>query len=93
MKISINGERQILARYPNFDPKANYFDGFSADASYPRWQSVGRTRQLATIMPCIHSFGATLRGASRARMPTTRQVSKEDGRTTGMPPSTSRYAS
>ncbi len=31
-EIFINGERQILARYPNFDPKAKYFDGFSADA-------------------------------------------------------------
>ncbi len=31
-EIFINGERQILARYPNFDPKAKYFDGFAADA-------------------------------------------------------------
>ena len=31
-EIFINGERQILARYPNFDPKAQYFDGFAADA-------------------------------------------------------------
>lgn len=31
-EIFINGDRQILARYPNFDPKAKYFDGFSADA-------------------------------------------------------------
>jgi len=31
-EIFINGERQILARYPNFDPKAKYFDGYSADA-------------------------------------------------------------
>jgi hypothetical protein len=31
-EIFINGERQILARYPNFDPKAKYFDGFSPDA-------------------------------------------------------------
>ncbi len=32
-EVFINGERQILARYPNFDPKAKYFDGFAADAS------------------------------------------------------------
>ena len=31
-EMFINGERQILARYPNFDPKAQYFDGFAADA-------------------------------------------------------------
>ena len=31
-EIFINGERQILARYPNFDPSAKYFDGFAADA-------------------------------------------------------------
>ena len=31
-EIFINGERQILARYPNFDPSAKYFDGYAADA-------------------------------------------------------------
>jgi hypothetical protein len=31
-EIFVNGERQVLARYPNFDPKARYFDGFAADA-------------------------------------------------------------
>ncbi len=31
-EIFVNGERQVLARYPNFDPKAQYFDGFAADA-------------------------------------------------------------
>ena len=31
-EIFVNGERQILARYPNFDPKAQYFDGFTSDA-------------------------------------------------------------
>ena len=31
-EIFVNGERQILARYPNFDPQAQYFDGFAADA-------------------------------------------------------------
>jgi hypothetical protein len=28
----VNGQRQILARYPNYDPKAQYFDGYAADA-------------------------------------------------------------
>ena len=40
-EVFVNGERQILARYPNFDPKAQYFDGFAADAISPeraaRW--------------------------------------------------------
>jgi hypothetical protein len=40
-EIFVNGERQILARYPNFDPAAAYFDGFAADAISPervaRW--------------------------------------------------------
>ena len=31
-EIFVNGERQILARYPNFDPKAKYFDGFTSGA-------------------------------------------------------------
>jgi hypothetical protein len=35
-EIFINGQRQVLARYPNFDPKAQYFDGFAADAISPR---------------------------------------------------------
>ncbi|MCX6953730.1 MAG: PDZ domain-containing protein [Verrucomicrobia bacterium] len=40
-EIFVNGVRQILARYPNFDAAAQYFDGFSADAIAPeraaRW--------------------------------------------------------
>jgi hypothetical protein len=31
-EIFVNGERQVLARYPNFDPTAQYFDGFAPDA-------------------------------------------------------------
>jgi len=31
-EIFVNGQRQILARYPNFDPTAKYFDGYAADA-------------------------------------------------------------
>jgi len=40
-EIFVNGERQILARYPDYDSKAQYFDGFAADAISPervvRW--------------------------------------------------------
>lgn len=35
-EIFVNGERQILARYPNFDPKAQYFDGFTSGADINR---------------------------------------------------------
>ena len=35
-EIFVNGERQILARYPNFDPKAKYFDGFTSGAEIQR---------------------------------------------------------
>lgn len=31
-EIFVNGERQVLARYPNFDPTVRIFNGFSADA-------------------------------------------------------------
>ena len=31
-ELFVNGERQILARYPNLDPGARYFQGFAADA-------------------------------------------------------------
>jgi hypothetical protein len=41
-EIFVNGEKQILARYPNFDPAAKYFDGSAADAiseeRVARWQ-------------------------------------------------------
>jgi hypothetical protein len=40
-ELFVNGERQILARYPNFDAGAKYFDGYAADAIAPervaRW--------------------------------------------------------
>ncbi|HZI33922.1 MAG TPA: right-handed parallel beta-helix repeat-containing protein, partial [Candidatus Binatia bacterium] len=35
-EIFVNGERQILARYPNFDPWAKYFDGFTSGADIQR---------------------------------------------------------
>jgi hypothetical protein len=35
-EIFVNGERQILARYPNFDPTAQYFDGFTSGADIQR---------------------------------------------------------
>lgn len=31
-QLFINGERQHLARYPNYDPAARYFNGWAADA-------------------------------------------------------------
>jgi hypothetical protein len=35
-EIFMNGERQILARYPNFDPNAQYFDGFTSGVDIAR---------------------------------------------------------
>jgi hypothetical protein len=35
-EIFVNGERQILARYPDFNPKAQYFDGFTSGADIKR---------------------------------------------------------
>ena len=40
-QLFINGKRQILARYPNYDPNARYLNGWAADAISPdrvkRW--------------------------------------------------------
>ncbi len=40
-ELFVNGEQQVLARYPNFDPHAKYFNGYAADAIAPervaRW--------------------------------------------------------
>lgn len=42
-QLFVNGERQHMARYPDYDPKAQYFDGFAADAFSPeraaRWSN------------------------------------------------------
>ncbi len=40
-QLFVNGQRQILARYPNYDPNAKYLNGFAEDAISPerarRW--------------------------------------------------------
>lgn len=40
-QLFVNGQRQILARYPNYDPNAKYLNGWAADAISPervkRW--------------------------------------------------------
>jgi hypothetical protein len=42
-QLFINGKRQRMARYPNFDPKAQYYGGTAADAISPergkRWSN------------------------------------------------------
>jgi hypothetical protein len=42
-QLFVNGQRQILARYPNYDPTAHYFQGFAADSTSPervkRWSN------------------------------------------------------
>jgi hypothetical protein len=41
-QLFVNGVRQHMARYPNYDPASQYFQGYSADASAPerisRWK-------------------------------------------------------
>jgi len=41
-QLFVDGEKQRLARYPNYDPDAQYFNGFSADCISPervrRWR-------------------------------------------------------
>jgi hypothetical protein len=34
-QLFVNGQRQILARYPNFDPQAKYLNGWAPDAISP----------------------------------------------------------
>ena len=40
-QLFVNGKRQVLARYPNYEPKAKYLNGFAEDAISPerakRW--------------------------------------------------------
>lgn len=42
-QLFVGGQRQILARYPNFDPEERIFNGFAADAISPerakRWKN------------------------------------------------------
>ena len=35
-QLFVNGERQPLARYPNFDPKERHFNGWADDAFSPQ---------------------------------------------------------
>ena len=41
-QLFVNGERQPMARYPNFDPKERHFNGWAKDAFSPqraaRWK-------------------------------------------------------
>ena len=42
-QLFVNGQRQRMARYPNYDPNAQYFQGFAADCFSPeraaRWRN------------------------------------------------------
>ena len=42
-QLFVDGRRQHMARWPDYDPKAQYFQGFSANATAPqrvaRWSS------------------------------------------------------
>jgi hypothetical protein len=57
-EIFANGERQILARYPNYDPAARYFDGFASGADI-------RLRAIQWLNPaggCLHAMHPALWG-------------------------------
>ena len=45
-QLFVNGERQVLARYPNYDPAVDLFNGHAADCISPqraaRWADPGR---------------------------------------------------
>jgi len=46
-QLFVNGERQHLARYPNFDPNVRHFNGYAADAISPqRAAMAGSPRRL-----------------------------------------------
>ena len=52
-QLFVDGKIQPLARYPNFNPAAQYWDGYAADAISPGASlPVGRTRRAASFMPC-----------------------------------------
>ena len=43
-QLFVNGKRQHLARYPNYDPEAQFFGGTSADAIAPGESKPGKIR-------------------------------------------------
>ena len=57
-ELFVNGQRQILARYPNYDPQAKYFDGFAPDALSRERMPAGPIPRAATFMPCTRPCGA-----------------------------------
>ena len=46
-QLFVNGKRQILARYPNYDPNAKYLNGWAADATSPERAKRWATRSLS----------------------------------------------
>jgi hypothetical protein len=77
-EIFVNGERQILARYPNFDPKAQYFDGFAPDAISPERSA----RWANPTGGCFHAMHPALWGDFTWRITgkdTNNQVKLEGG--------------
>src|ERR1035437_4895747 len=54
-QLFVNGQRQILARYPNYDPNAKYLNGWAEDAISPervrRWSD-----PLGGYIHALHEF-------------------------------------
>ena len=50
-QLFVNGQRQPMARYPNFDPRQRIFNGYAADAISPdARQTLGRPARR--VHPC-----------------------------------------
>jgi len=52
-EIFVNGERQILARYPNFDAAAKYFDGYTSGANIKR-RAAGWATPVGGYLHAMH---------------------------------------
>ena len=82
-QLFVNGERQPMARYPNFDPKERHFNGWAADAFSPERAARWKDPPAGSSMPCMPPSGVACIMSSPARARTTRSPMKAAGRTTG----------
>ena len=50
----VNGKRQLMARYPNYDPNGRYFNGYAPDADSPK-KAAGWANPEGGFLHAIHS--------------------------------------
>ena len=61
-QLFVNGQRQILARYPNYDPAIDTFNGYAADCHQPAaCGALGRSHRRLSCTPCTRPCGAISR--------------------------------